>query len=66
VTVNLDGGVRHAEFACGSKPIFGRFDDLDLVGSHVDVAQQQGEDGLADAAEAEHPDVSVEPGPRLR
>jgi hypothetical protein len=58
--------VRHAEFVCGINPIFGGFDDLDLIGPHVDVAQQQGKVGLADAAEAEHPDVSVEPGPGLR
>jgi hypothetical protein len=31
-----------------------RGDDADLVGAHVDVAQEQGQDALTDAAESHH------------
>jgi hypothetical protein len=63
VTVNLDGGVRHAEFVCGVKPE-GLMSPSNRPLCRCGAATREGR--LGRCCRSEHPDVSVEPGPGLR
>jgi hypothetical protein len=58
--IGLGGDVPRAVLARRLQAALRRLDDLDAIGAHRDVAQQQRQHGLADAAETEHHDAAVE------
>ena len=55
-----EDAVRHAELRGDGGPGIVSGDDLNILPRHPNVTQDQGQDALADAAEAKHHQAAVE------